>query len=50
MTPHEAHAVMRRIRYEFAGEERDKIATEFLCKLLRQSGYFKAVDEFEKIK
>ena len=48
MTPHEAHAAMRMIR-QYHDEPRDK-AIELLCKLLRQSGYFKTVDEFEKIK
>ena len=49
MTPHEAHAAMRRIRQEFGDEAQSK-ATELLCKLMRQAGYAKAVDEFEKIK
>ena len=50
MTPHEAHAAMRTIRHSFEKDEAREKAIELLCKLVRMSGYFRAVDEFEKIK
>ena len=50
MTPHEAHALMRGIRHNFEKDEARDRAVELLCKIARMSGYFRTVDEFEKIK